>query len=156
METNTDVHCHNVMHCKHNMHACICVYCYWGMYVCANFVSYMYVYCFSLLFTSPATWSSGMMQTPWKFEVHLLVLHAELNLEKRGNLAHFQICSKMLIMSGTIAAMNFKPRMNILSSSYYTHCNSRTPPTSGMGEVSACVHHIRKMLFYAPLWRLTT
>ena len=35
--------------------------------------------------------------------------------------------------------MNFKPGMNILTSSCYTCCKSRAPPTSGVGGASASI-----------------
>ena len=51
--------------------------------------------------------------------------------------------------------MNFKPGMNILTSSCYTRCKSRAPPTSGVGGASERVDRVRKSLFYASLWRFT-
>ena len=53
--------------------------------------------------------------------------------EKRVN------CAFSEYVSGTIAAINFKPGMNILSSSYYTCCNLQAPPISGMGGASGHV-----------------
>ena len=51
--------------------------------------------------------------------------------------------------------MNFKPGMNILPSSYYTHCKLRAPPTSGVSRMSAHVDLVQKKPFYASLWQLT-
>ena len=45
--------------------------------------------------------------------------------------------------------MNFKPGMNILTSSCYTRCKSRAPPTSGVGGASGRVDLVRKSPFYA-------
>ena len=54
--------------------------------------------------------------------------------------------------------MNFKSGMNILPSFYYmyTHCEMRAPPISGVGWASECIDRVRKLLFYAALWWLTT
>ena len=51
--------------------------------------------------------------------------------------------------------MNFKPGMNILTSSCYTCCKSRALPTSGVGGASERANRIQKLLFYASLWQLT-
>ena len=51
--------------------------------------------------------------------------------------------------------MNFKPGMNILTSSYYTRCKSRTPPTSAVGGAGKRIDRVQKLPFYASLWRLT-
>jgi hypothetical protein len=51
--------------------------------------------------------------------------------------------------------MNLKPGMNILPSSYYTHCEFGATPTSGMGGASEHIDHVLKSPFYASLWRLT-
>ena len=53
--------------------------------------------------------------------------------------------------------MSLKLGMNILSSSYYIHSlQIASPPISSMGEASARVDRVRKSLFYALLWWLTT
>ena len=62
---------------------------------------------------------------------------------------------KCFNISGTIAAMNFNPGMNVLTSSCYTSSKLRAPPTSGVGEANKCVDCVRKSPFYASLWRLT-
>ena len=74
---------------------------------------------------------------------------------RKGALRTFpEFWFKNAYISGTIAAMSFKPSMNIHSSSYYTRCKLRASPTSGVDGASVCVH-VRKSPFYAPLWRLT-
>ena len=44
----------------------------------------------------------------------------------------------------------------ILPSSYYTRKEFRAQPISGVGGVSTCINRIRKSLFYASLWWLTS
>ena len=48
--------------------------------------------------------------------------------------------------------MNFKPGMNILTSSC---CKTRAPPTSGVGGANERIDRVRNSPFYASLWRLT-
>jgi hypothetical protein len=75
--------------------------------------------------------------------------------EKRGHFAHLPNFHFKALISGTIAAMNLKPCMNIHPSSYYTRCEYGAPPTSGVGGASECADRVRKSPFYASLWQLT-
>ena len=77
--------------------------------------------------------------------------------EKKGHFTHFPnfYFRTFISLEPIKAAMNFKPGMNIVPSSYYTRCKSRAPPTSGVGGASARVDLVQKTPFYASLRRLT-
>ena len=53
-------------------------------------------------------------------------------------------------------AMNLNFGMKVLPSSCYTRKEFLAPPTSGLGRAITRVDHVRKSLFYASLWQLTT
>ena len=81
-------------------------------------------------------------QTPINCIPSLYVGHMWQGMRKRDHFAHFLNfhLKKNAYISGTIAAMNFKPGMNILPSSCYTCCKLRAHPHPvWAGEVSASI-----------------